>query len=99
MFDDEKGRVAVQQFAKSGKELGDVVEMQARRGFVKNVENARIIRLREMRGEFQALGFATGKGSCGLSKAEIPETNLVEDAQFRDDFGNIDEKCLSFAHG
>src|SRR5262249_18513265 len=98
VFDNEKERIAVQQFAKCREELGDVVEVQARRGFVENVENARIIRLHEMRGELQALSFAARKSGCGLSKSEITETNLVEDAQLRNDFGNIDEKRQGLAH-
>jgi len=52
-----------------------------------------------MSGEFEALRFAARKRGGGLAEAEITKTNLVEDAKFRDDFGEIHEEGQGFAHG
>src|SRR5208283_3839628 len=52
-----------------------------------------------MRGKFEALRFAAGKRGGGLAEAEVAKTNLVEDAKFRDDFGDIHEEGQGFAHG
>ena len=73
--------------------------MQSGRGLVKNVENARVVCLREMRGKLEALCFAAGKSGGGLAETQIAETDFVEDAQLRNDFRNVDEKGKRFAHG
>src|SRR5208337_2974272 len=51
-----------------------------------------------MSGELEALRFAAGKRGGRLAEAEIAEANLVEDAKFRDDFGEIHEEGQGFAH-
>src|SRR5271157_2530860 len=52
-----------------------------------------------MSGELEALRFAAGKRGGRLAEAEIAEANLVEDAKFRDDFGEVHEEGQGFAHG
>ena len=72
VFDDEKGAAAFDEFAERSEEFSDVVEVKARGGLVENVEGAAAGFGRgvvgaavgdgagggEVRGEFDALGFA-----------------------------------------
>ncbi len=41
----------------------------------------------EMRGEFDALGFAAGERGGGLAETDVAEADLVEDVELVDDFG------------
>ena len=50
---------------------GDVGEVQAGGGFVENVERSASVAFREFQSEFDALGFAAGKGSGGLAEADV----------------------------
>ena len=99
VLDDEKRGAGFEEFAKGGEQFCDVVEMEAGGGLVENIEDALIFGAREMRGEFQPLGFAAGKRGGGLAEAEIAEADFVQDAQLGDDFGNAGEKGESFARG
>src|SRR5208337_3721665 len=99
VFDDQKRGARFQELAESGQQLGDIVKMESCGGFIKNVEDAAVFRARKVGGEFEALRFAAGKRGGGLAEAEIAKTNLVEDAKFRDDLGEIHEEGQGFAHG
>ena len=52
VLDDHERRAGFEQFAERGEELGDVVEMQAGRRLVEDVEDLFILAAREMRREF-----------------------------------------------
>src|ERR1700675_1811998 len=80
VLDDQERSAALLQFAKGREKFGDVVEMQAGRGLVQNIENALIFRAREMRGKFQALGFTAGKRGGGLTETQIAEADFIEDS-------------------
>jgi hypothetical protein len=41
----------------------------------------------EVRGEFDALGFAAGERGGGLAEADVAEADLVEDVELVDDLG------------
>ena len=81
MLDDEERSAGFEKFAKSGEEFGDVVEVEAGGGFVEDVEDAFVFGAREVRGEFEALGFAAGKRGSGLAEPEIAEADFVEHAE------------------
>src|SRR5262249_2249725 len=98
VFNDQKRRTGVLELAEGVEELGDVVEVQAGGGLVEDVENALVFGAREMRGKFEALGLAAGEGGGGLAEAEVAETDFVKDAEFADDFGNVDEEGERFAN-
>src|ERR1700730_19375222 len=68
VFDDQKRRAGLEEFAKRGEELGNVIEVQAGGRLVENVENAAIVGVREVRGELGALAFAAGERGGGLAE-------------------------------
>src|SRR5256885_2101168 len=98
VFDDQERGTGIEQFAKGGEELGDVVKMEAGGGLIENIENSLILRTGEMRGEFETLRFPTGERGGGLAKTQITEADFVEDAKLGDHLGNIGEKGERFAH-
>src|SRR6202042_578234 len=53
----------------------------------------------QMRGEFEALGFASRKGCGRLAQAEEAEADFVEDGRFGDYLGDVYEKGERFADG
>ena len=88
VFDDQKRCTGFEKFAERGEQFGDVVEMQAGGRLVENVEDALIFCASKVRGELQALSFAAGERRGGLAEAQIAEADFVQDAEFRNDFGN-----------
>src|SRR5882724_3876583 len=98
VFDDQERSAAFQQLTESAEELGDIVEMEAGGGFVKNVEDSGIIGAAEMSGKFEALGFAAGECGRGLAEAQVAETDFVQDAELRNNFGNVDEEGQRLAN-
>jgi len=72
--------------------------MQTRRWFVKDIENAFVVRLAEMRGQLQALRFSAGKRCRRLPEAQVAESNFIQDPEFGNNLGNVDEERQSFAH-
>ena len=98
MLDDQQRGAALQQFAERAEELGDVIEMQTGGRLVKNIENAFVVGAAEMRGKLQALGFAAGERRRGLPEAQVAEANFIQDTEFGNNLGNIDEKRQRFAH-
>ena len=95
VFDDDERRAGFEQFAERGEEFGDVVEMQTGGGLVEDVEDLFIFGAREMRGEFQTLGFAAGERCCGLAETQIAEADFVEHAKFGDNFRHVRRKMCS----
>src|SRR6266849_10155458 len=75
VLDDQQRRSRLEQFAKRGQQLGDVVEMQSSRWFVEDVENALVLSPREVGRELEPLRFAAGKSGSRLSQAQIAEAN------------------------
>src|SRR5258708_35606823 len=88
VFDDQKRSAALEQLAESRKKFGNVIEMQARRRFVENVEDALVVRLAEVRGQLQPLRFAAGERCRGLPEAQVPQPNFIQDSEFRNNLGN-----------
>ena len=69
----------VDQSAKGGEQFVDVVEMQAGRRFVEDKKRFRFGFLRQMRGEFDALGFAAAQGRRRLSEPQIAEVRPLRE--------------------
>ena len=59
VFDQKDAAAVLDEALEAGEELADVVEVEARRGFVEDEEGFGAGGLGEVRGEFDALGFAT----------------------------------------
>src|ERR1700730_9536597 len=95
VLDDEKGAAAFDEFAEGGEEFGYVVEVEAGGGLVEDVEGSaagfgcRVVCGAsgdgagggEMRGEFDALGFAAGECGGRLAQADVAWAYLVEDVE------------------
>src|SRR6266403_1983360 len=58
VLDNEQRRSRLEQFAKCGQQLGDVVEMQSGRWLIEDVENALILSSREVGSELEPLRFS-----------------------------------------
>src|SRR5579863_8782415 len=99
MFDDDERCTGLEQLAERGKELGDVVEMETSGRFVEDVEDFLVLAAREVRGEFETLGFAAGECCRGLTETQIAESDFVENAKFRSDFWHGGEERKRFADG
>src|SRR5260370_4920749 len=70
VFDDEKRRPAVDQLAERGEELLNVIEVEARRRFVEDIQDTLVCLRGEMRGKLEALRLAAGKGRRRLPQAQ-----------------------------
>src|SRR6266550_3901505 len=98
VFDDEKRRPAVDQLAERGEELLYVVEVEARRRFVEDIQDTLVCLRCEMRGKLEALRLAAGKCRRGLPQAQVAQTHLFENSQLRSDLWNSRKKCQSLAN-
>src|SRR3984893_7253155 len=98
VLDDQNRRSAVDQFAERGEELLYIVEVQARRGFVEDIQDPLVCLRCKMRGKLQALRLAAGKCRRRLPQAQIAQTHLFENSQLRSDFGDSRKKCESLAN-
>src|SRR5260370_4032498 len=72
--------------------------MPARCRFVQNVENALIVSTAKVRGRVEAERFLHGKRCGGLPEAQVAESNFIQDTEFRNNLGNVDEKRQRFAN-
>src|SRR5256885_836995 len=97
MFDNQQRSTAFQQFAECAEQLGNVIEMQSRRRFVENVEDALIVGAAQVRRQLQALRFSARKRCRRLSETQVAQANLIQNSEFGNDLGNIDEKSQGFA--
>lgn|SRR5579871_1845016 len=76
VLDDDERSPALEKFAEGRKQFLNIVEMQARRGFIENIKDAGIGGVDQMSREFQALRFAARKRGGGLAEAQIAETDF-----------------------
>ncbi len=89
-----------QQLPEGGEQGGDIVEMQAGGGFVKEKEGALFTSpVGQMAGKFQALGLATAQSGHRLAEAQVAEAYIPERLQAVDDFGVRRKKGTGFADG
>ncbi len=51
-----------------------------------------------MRGELQPLRFAAGERCRGLAEAQVAESNFIQNPEFGNNLGNVDEKRQRFAN-
>src|SRR6266702_5981419 len=113
VLDDEQGAAALDEFAEGAEELGYVVEVEAGGGLVEDVEGSAAgfgggfvsgavgdgAGGGEVRGVFDALGFAAGERGGGLAEADVAEAYFVEDVELVDDFGDAGEVGEGFLDG
>src|SRR6185437_11099042 len=79
VLDNQQRMARVEHAPERAQQLGDVVEMQARRRLVEQEERARrgaraartLVRFREVASELQALRLAAGKRRHGLTELQV----------------------------
>ena len=81
VFDDHERSAGIEKFAKRGEEFGDVVEVEAGRRLVEDVEDLLVLAAREVRREFEPLRFPAGERCGRLAETQVAETDFVEHAQ------------------
>ena len=69
MFNDNDSISAVGEFVQHFQQQSDVLEVQARRWFVEDVERAARIAFGEFRSQFDALAFTSGQRGAGVVRA------------------------------
>src|ERR1039458_4954091 len=97
VLDHQNRSPAVDQFAERGEQLLNIVEVQAGRGFVEDIQDALVCLRGEMRGKLQALRLASGERRRGLSQTQVAEAHFIENAQLGNDFRDarkIDRKSV-----
>ena len=80
VFDEEEGVALFSECVKGAEEGGVVAGMKANGGFVEDVEDALEVGAK-LRGEADALGFATGEGGGGAVELEVTESDLIEEVE------------------
>ena len=75
-------------------QLVDVVEVQAGRRLIENVEGLARVGACQLGGQLDPLGFAARKRRCGLAEREIIETDRAQRRQIAADAGNVLEQLV-----
>src|SRR5260370_13080614 len=97
MFNHQQRSATLEQLAERAEELGDVIEVQTRGRFVENVKEALVVGTAEVRGKLKALRFPAGEGCRRLPETQVAESNFIQDSEFGNNLGNVDEKGQGFA--
>jgi len=92
MFNDNDSISAVGEFVQHFQQQSDVLEVQARRWFVEDVERAARIAFGEFRSQFDALAFTSGQRGTGLSERQVSQSDFLDGSQFLVDIRNVFEK-------
>src|SRR5690606_35530937 len=71
VLDDHHRIARVHQFAQNVQQKRDVVEVQASRGFVQNVESAACAATRQLQRQLDALSLTPGQGGGALAQAQV----------------------------
>jgi hypothetical protein len=85
MLDDEHGVAEAAEALEGFEEAVVVLLVEADRGLVEDVEDAREAGA-DLRGEADALALAAGQGAAGAVEVEIVEADIVEEAEALVDF-------------
>ena len=96
MFNHDHGVAPFHQPVQHGEQAIHVLEVQARGGFIQDVERAPGGALAEFLGELDALGFPPGKGGGGLPHADVTEADIKERHQLAVDLGDGREEFGGF---
>src|SRR5258705_13916754 len=97
MFNYQQRPAGIDQGAKCRKEFVDVVEVQARGWFVKNVKRFGACSFQQMGGGFDWLSFSPRKRGGRLAQTQIAATDHIEPAQAVGRLGGSREEARRFA--
>src|ERR1700681_1766607 len=99
VLNDQDAPARAQQALKGVEQFGDVVEMQPSSGLVEDVKRAFACRLRQVRGELDALRLTSRKRSGGLAQSQITEADVIQNLKLLHQTRSGGEKRDGFLHG
>ena len=88
VLDDDHRVPGVDQAVQNLQELADIVEMEARRGLVENVERSSRGPLGQFAGELDPLGLPAGEGGRLLAQFDVPHAHVFQGLQLAPDLGD-----------
>ena len=95
---DQHDRIAqIDQPVQHVQQLGQVIEMQARGGFVQQVQRAARVGAGEFRCQFYALRLATGQRRSGLAECQVVQSYVAQGLQDAADLGQVLEQVERLA--
>ena len=97
VLDDDDRVAVVDEAVEHFEQFGEVVEVEAGRRFVEQVERLAGVGPSELGGEFHALGFAAGERRGALAEGEVVEADVAERLQDAADLGDVAEQLDGFA--
>src|SRR5260370_10500299 len=99
VLDDEQRVAEINKALQDVEKLSHVVEVQARRRFIKDVKRAYGLAFREFAGQLDALRFAPGKCGGGLRESDVGEAHFYESRELLLNLRNILEKLQRIRRG
>src|SRR5260370_8935276 len=99
VLDDEQRVAEINKALQDVEKLSHVVEVQARRRFIKDVKRASGLAFRECAGQLDALRFAPGKCGGGLRESDVGEAHFYESRELLLNLRNILEKLQRIRRG
>ena len=88
----------LEQLAKRRQQLRDVVEVQAGRGLVEDVQHALAAVAHQMRRDLHALRLTARQRRRGLPEAQVAEPHFVQDVQSSEDLRRTAEELQRLSH-
>ena len=82
VLNDNDGVAFIDEFAKHAEQDSDVLEMEPRGGFVKDIERAACVAATKFGSKFDTLTFASRKGVAGLSELDVSQTYFLQNLYF-----------------
>ena len=73
--------------------------MQARRGFVQDIQRLAGAPLPEFAGELQSLSFPAGQRRRGLTQLNVAQADVSQSVETLSDFGNVAEQFAGLLDG
>ena len=99
VFDDDDRVAVVDQAVEHFEQFCEVVEVEAGRGFVEQVQRLAGIGPGQFGGQLHALRFAAGERRRALAEREVVETDVAQRLQDAADLGDVGEQLDRFAAG
>src|SRR6267154_44627 len=99
VLDDEHRVAEIDEALQHVEQFSHVVEVQARRRFIKNVQGAAGLALGKLASEFNTLRFAAGESCGGLAERDVTEANFYESRELLLNLRNILVKLQRIRRG
>src|SRR5690606_15661082 len=99
VLDDDEGVATVDQAVEDVEKLARVLEVQARRGLVEDVEGLAGGPAPELRRELHALGLAARERRRRLPDTDVPEADVLHQLELAGDGRDVLEEVEAFVDG